>query len=151
MLKHFLLTSKKSAVAFSTVYLITRVLYLITPLTVTYLIQCVENKDSNCFVYTAVFYFVLFFVTQIMDYYTDITEEKCYADSYVNLVRLISHKISFRNYRNSDLSLEEINQLTGQEFEKANKYFFVEIIRLIYYVFSVVFILCGCYLLILGK
>lgn len=122
-------------------YLITRVLYLITPLTVTYLIQCVENKDSNCFVYTAVFYFVLFFVTQIMDYYTDITEEKCYADSYVNLVRLISHKISFRNYRNSDLSLEEINQLTGQEFEKANKYFFVEIIRLIYYVFSVVFIL----------
>ena len=83
MLKHFLLTSKKSAVAFSTVYLITRVLYLITPLTVAYLIQCVENKDSNCFVYTAVFYFVLFFVTQIMDYYTDITEEKCYADSYV--------------------------------------------------------------------
>ena len=82
-----------------------------------------KNKDSNCFVYTAVFYFVLFFVTQIMDYFTDITEEKCYADSYVNLVRLISHKISFRNYRNSDLSLEEINQLTGQEFEKANKYF----------------------------
>ncbi len=141
MLKHLLLTSKKSAVTFSIVYLITRVLYLITPLTVTYLIQCVENKDSNCFAYTAVFYFVLFFVTQIMDYYTDITEEKCYADSYVNLVRLISHKISFRNYRNSDLSLEEINQLTGQEFEKANKYFFVEIIRLIYYVLSVLFIL----------
>ena len=122
MLRHFLLTSKKSAVAFSIVYLITRVLYLITPLTVTYLIQCVENKDSNCFLHTAVFYIVLFFVTQIMDYFTDITEEKCYADSYVNLVRLISHKISFRNYRNSDLSLEEINQLTGQEFEKANKY-----------------------------
>ena len=142
MLRHFLLTSKKSAVAFSTVYLITRVLYLITPLTVTYLIQCVENKDSNCFLHTAVFYIVLFFVTQIMDYFTDITEEKCYADSYVNLVRLISHKISFRNYRNSDLSLEEINQLTGQEFEKANKYFFVEIIRLIYYVLSVLFILC---------
>ena len=132
MLRHFLLTSKKSAVAFSTVYLITRVLYLITPLTVTHLIQFVENKDRNCFVYTAVFYFVLFFVTQIMDYFTDITEENCYADSYVNLVRLISHKISFRNYRNSDLSLEEINQLTGQEFEKANKYFFVEVIRLIY-------------------
>ena len=60
MLRHFLLTSKKSAVAFSTVYLITRVLYLITPLTVTHLIQCVENKDSNCFLHTAVFYLFSF-------------------------------------------------------------------------------------------
>ena len=141
MLKHFLLTSKKTAIIFSVVYLITRVLYLIAPLTVTYLIKCVENHDSKCFIYTAVFYCTLFAITQIMDYFTDITEENCYADSYKNLVNLLSHKISHRNYCNSDLSLEEINQLVGQEFEKANKYFFVEIIRLIYYVLSVVFIL----------
>lgn len=76
-----------------------------------------------------------------MDYFTDITEENCYADSYVNLVKLLSRKISNRDYRTINLSLEQVNQMIGQDFEKANKYFFVEIVRLVYYIFSILFIL----------
>lgn len=141
MLKHFLLTSKKSAYQFSIVYLITRILYLASPLMTAYLIRCVEQKDFEAFVYACVAYFILFMTTQIMDYFTDITEENCYQDSYINLIQLIQHKIAHRDYRHTTLSLDQINQLLGQEFEKANKYFFVEIVRLVYYVISIVFIL----------
>ena len=141
MSKHFLLTSKKVEIPFIIVYFITRVFYLITPLTTSYIIHCVEIQDYHAFIVASLFYVCLFVLTQIMNYFTDITEENCYADSYNNLIKLISRKISRRDYRTTDLTLNQINQLVGQDFEKANKYFFVEIIRLLYYIFSIVFIL----------
>lgn len=141
MSKHFLLTSKSVAIPFIIVYFITRVLYLLAPITTSYLIHCVEIRDYHHFILMAIFYVCLFAITQIMDYFTDITEENCYADSYVNLVKLLSRKISNRDYRTTNLSLEQVNQMIGQDFEKANKYFFVEIVRLVYYIFSILFIL----------
>lgn len=90
--------------------------------------------------FLAVFYVVLFLLTQYLDYQSDIAEGNCYTDSYQNLVKLVRRKIEKRDYRCTELSLDEINQLIGQDFEKANKYFFVEIIRFIYYVLSIIFI-----------
>lgn len=140
MLKHFLLTSKKTGIRFAITYFLVRCLYLISPLVTATLIHSVELKNSNQFVFLSVFYVALFLLTQWMDYQSDIAEDNCYTDSYKNLVNLVRRKIEKRDYRCTSLSLDEINQLIGQDFEKANRYFFVEIIRFIYYVFSIFFI-----------
>lgn len=140
MSKHFLLTSKKTGTRFAIIYFLVRCLYLITPLTTTALIHSIETGNARKFVFLAVFYVVLFLLTQYLDYQSDIAEDNCYTDSYRNLLQLIRRKIKRRDYRYTELSLDEINQLIGQDFEKANKYFFVEIIRFIYYVLSILFI-----------
>lgn len=140
MSKHFLLTSKKTGTRFAIIYFLVRCLYLITPLTTTALIHSVETGNARKFVFLAVFYVVLFLLTQYLDYQSDIAKDNCYTDSYRNLLQLIRRKIKRRDYRYTELSLDEINQLIGQDFEKANKYFFVEIIRFIYYVLSILFI-----------
>lgn len=141
MFRHFLLTSKSVGIRFAVIYFIVRCLYLITPLTTTALIHSVEIGDSHLFIELSVFYVVLFLLTQWMDYQSDIAEGNCYTDAYRNLMKLIRRKISRRDYRCTELTLDEINQLAGQDFEKANRYFFVEIIRFVYYLFSIVFII----------
>ena len=140
MSKHFLLTSKETGTRFAFIYFLVRCLYLITPLTTTALIHSVETDNSKQFLFLAIFYVILFLLTQYLDYQSDIAEGNCYTDSYQNLVQLVRRKIAKRDYRCTELSLDEINQLIGQDFEKANKYFFVEIIRFIYYVLSIIFI-----------
>lgn len=140
MFRHFLLTSRSIGIRFAVTYFLVRCLYLITPLTTTALIHSVEIKDRNRFIVLTLFYIVLFLLTQWMDYQSDIAEGNCYTDSYQNLLKMIRRKIANRDYRCTELSLDEINQLVGQDFEKANKYFFVEIVRFVYYLFSIIFI-----------
>lgn len=140
MFKHFLLTSKTTGTKFAIIYFIVRCLYLISPLATTALIHSVEIGDQNQFMVLIIFYVILFVIRQWMDYQSDIAEDNCYTDAYENLLKLLRHKISKRDYRYTELSLDEINQLVGQDFEKANKYFFVEIVRFVYYVLSIIFI-----------
>ena len=121
MFRHFLLTSRSIGIRFAVTYFLVRCLYLITPLTTTALIHSVEIRDRNQFIVLTLFYIVLFLLTQWMDYQSDIAEGNCYTDSYQNLLKMIRRKIANRDYRCTELSLDEINQLVGQDFEKANK------------------------------
>lgn len=141
MSKHFLLTSKKAARDFGIVYLVERILYIISPLVVTYIINAAIDNDFKQFLFLAIVYFIIFVLTQIIDYFMDYYENQCYADAYSNLIELINYKINHLDDRKSNLSLEWINQLIGQDFEKANKYFCVERIRLVYYVIQVIVII----------
>lgn len=56
MSKHFLLTSKSVAIPFIIVYFLTRELYLLVPITTSYLIHCVETNDYHHFILTAIFF-----------------------------------------------------------------------------------------------
>lgn len=58
MLKHFLLTSKSVAIPFIIVYFLTRILYLLAPITTSYLIHCVETNDYHHFILIAIFMLV---------------------------------------------------------------------------------------------
>lgn len=141
MSKHFLLTSNKSARNFGVIYLIERVLYIASPLIVSAMINSAINLNWNSFVIYAVVDVLMFLLIQIIDYYTDYYENECYSDAYINLIQLVNYKIGHLDDRRASLSLEWINQLLGQDFEKANKYFCVEKIRLIYYCLQIIVII----------
>lgn len=137
MLKLFPLTSKKTAFNFSISYFIVRALYIITPIFSAKLINAAVNRDLDLFYRLVIINVTIFLVTQFFDFISDLCEEECYIDSFQNLINLISTKIKRIDYKKNELTLSEINQIIGQDFEKSNKYFFVEKIRFVYYFLSI--------------
>jgi len=141
MSKLFLLTSKKVGIKYSITYLIVRLLYIVTPLVTSLLIDAALNQNFKLFWELVVLEIVVHFSSQIFDFLSDYYEEECYANEFDNLIQLINEKVEKFDYRKGELKLNWINQLLGQDFEKANKYFFVNKIVFAYYILSVVIIL----------
>ena len=140
MSKLFPLTSKKPALHFAVSYGMTRILYIINPLITSRLINNAVNGNGKGFVQSAVLLAVIYVTTQLFDFLSDYSEENCYANAFENLVNLIRTKINYLDYRVNQISISELNQIMGQDFEKANKYLCVAKIKLFSYIIMIIVI-----------
>jgi ABC-type bacteriocin/lantibiotic exporter with double-glycine peptidase domain len=102
--------------------------------------SAVENDFNRFFAFCALAV-ILFAASQVMDCISDICEEDCYSNAYENLIKLLDRKIRKQDFTAGSISDSWINQLMGQDFEKANKYFCVEKIKLVFYVMSAISII----------
>lgn len=142
MFKLSYLTSNNIKFRYLINYAIVRILYISQPIATMFFIDSIVDGNWNsCLIWGGVS-IVLFLITQMSDYFLDVSEGSVISNNFVNLFSKINKVVCHKDLKSGEIKQENLNQTMGQNYEMVKNYIFVKPIEVIFSIITIVTIAC---------
>ncbi len=101
-------------------------------------INSVIDKNFDALVFYAILYFCSFALVQIVGYIFAMMVGKVEANNFINFFSKLDIKMKKYDFRNNSLDINDLNQNIGQNYDIANRYFFIQKVELIFSIINIV-------------
>ena len=134
------LTSRKNKVKYIILNSIYLILFVLSPIFIMRFIDSVIDKNINNMILYAVLYFISFFLVQIFGYLFYMSSAKIESNNFTNFYFRLNNVLKEYDPRSTALTIDELNQQIGQNYEIASDYFFIKPVELVFAIVNTVVI-----------
>lgn len=134
------LTSTKTKISYIFIYIIYDLAYFASPLFIMCFIDAVVEANKNCMIIFACLAFADFIAVQFIGYLMSIFVGKIKAENASKFYQELNRIISSNDLKEEEITQAKLSQYIGEYYEKANRYFFLEKVELVFSIASIVVI-----------
>lgn len=132
------LTSTKTKVFYILIYIIYDLAYFASPLFIMYFVDAVVEANKNYMIIFACLAFADFIAVQFIGYLMSIFVGKIKAENASKFYQELNRIVSSNDLKEEEITQAKLSQYIGEYYEKANRYFFLEKVELIFSIASIV-------------
>lgn len=145
MFQLFRYSDKKENSFYISVYLCHIAIWSIAPLISSEIIMRVEQRDVKNFFFFLGIDFILFILTQLVNYFEDISSGRAMLATKKTVFFLLDQKLKNMDPKRAKLKEATLNQFLGESFETASPFFFEYPIKIILNILQILVIVAISY------
>ncbi len=134
------LTSRKNKILYIVLNSIYLILFVLTPIFIMRFIDSVIDKNIDNMILYASLYFGTFLLVQIFGYLFYMIGAKVESNNFTNFYLRLNNVLRKYDPRKTELTIDELNQQIGQNYEIASDYFFLKPVELAFAIVNTVVI-----------